>query len=193
MEKWWRQLLTLRCPQFTGGEHKNGKGKQEALNDASKVPWPPPWGRWEGTPGAVTSQVWLEGYVEAWHFIQETEYVLDRRQKLMVLRSSWACHYAWNTNSWQHLEEWWRTSLGRKAGLGSEDLCWLHEEFGLLMQETDICWLAFWKHRSGICVEDGLVDGWRSRQEVTATLKAEVMRAWPGAWGVGVDGRRQWW
>ena len=93
------------CSQFHG-ERGHGREKQEAVNGGrSKVPWPSPRGRWEGFPGAVTLEVWLEGWVKVWHFNQETEFVLDRRQQSVVLRNRWDCQYAWNTNSRQHLEE----------------------------------------------------------------------------------------
>ena len=70
-----------------------------------------------------------------------------------------------------------RTSLERKTGLGFEELCLLHEELGLFMQESDIRRLVLWKHRSGIYVENGLVDGWEGHQEAATALKTEVMRA----------------
>lgn len=167
--------------------------KQEAVNGGrSKVPWPSPWGRWEGFPEAVSLEVWLEGWVKVWHFNQETEFVLDRSQKSVVLRNRWDCQYAWNTNSRQHPEET-EDSLERKTGLGFEELCLLHEELGRFMQESGLRRLVLWKHSSGIYVENGLVDGWGGHHEAATALKTEVMRAWAGDGEVGLDGRRQWW
>lgn len=146
--------------------------------------------------GKASQKLWLWrcDLKDEWKFdiSIRKQFVLDRRQKSVVLRNRWDCQYAWNTNSRQHLEET-EDSLEGKTGLGFEELCLLHEELGRFMQESGIRRLVLWKHSSGIYVENGLVDGWGGHHEAATALKTEVLRAWAGAGEVGLDGRRQWW